>query len=157
MAKRIIPIGENPRGGGGSATIDTIAFYTGIGGVTWLTYTLALQGSLGAEAKKIALQLYAAMHGGAAPGSKKKPVLEKEPGAPPGPKPPVQPAPPDPTDPNLFPAPGNAGWLWTRNYPGWMWNPLLPEGEGEGYSWYWGGIDNWSAQTGWTPPVSAWV
>ena len=67
MAHRVFPV-SHPKGGGGSATIDTIAFYGAISGFSWLAYTLALQGSLGGEAKKIGEQIYRALHGGSMAG-----------------------------------------------------------------------------------------
>ena len=139
MATRVYE--PNPKGGGGQATIDTIFFYGAIGGGGWLAYTLALQGSLGVEAKKVALQLYKAFHGGAGPSGARDVVTTGV-----GTKTILPPLPAG----ESLPAPGNPGWFWIRRYPGWMWNPSLPEGEGDGESWYFGGIDNWTAQTGWT-------
>lgn len=160
-ATRIPGPRENPRGGGGSATIDTIAFYGAIGGGFWLAYTLALQGSLGTEAKRIALQIYAALHGGAAPAPSGTPTL---PGGVTGP-PPTAPPPSTggggsggapiggnngggPTFAPVQPEGGdNAGWYWVKENPGWM---LYRAGDwGDDANWEWGGLDNFEAQTGW--------
>lgn len=69
MAVRVFPE-TNPKGSnyGGSATIDTIAFYAFLGGGVYLADTFALQGTFGATGFKVAAQLYKAMHGGSLKG-----------------------------------------------------------------------------------------
>lgn len=149
MATRVF---TNPKGGGGSASIDAVAFYAAIAGGTYLTYTLSLQGSLGASAKQVAQQVQRAFGGGKLPnvgtgtghgaGSPTSPPAA-------GTTPPVSSAPgvsPDSTQ--WLPEKNNPGWYWDvsgRN-PGWMfhWGTDVNNDA----NWYDGGLDNLIAQYG---------
>lgn len=82
MARRVFP---NP-GRGGGIDVDTVMFYVALAGGGYVTYTLALQGSLGKEMTKVAAQLYAAFNGGKLPPARPTaPIGGKPPGVPSGP------------------------------------------------------------------------
>lgn len=164
LATRIIPVGENPRGGGGSASIDTIAFYGAIGIGGYLVYTLALQGSLGTEARKIASQLYATFNGGKLPparppsptpvGGVPTPGIVPTPGA--GPTAPVPPGSSGTPDPAMWlPELNNPEWFWdiTGNNPGWAfhWGTDINNDA----NWWCAGRDNLAAQYGYVGGVTS--
>lgn len=136
MATRIVPTDENPKGSnyGGSATVDTLAFYGAIGGVSYAAYAFALQGSFQQAGFEAAAHIYALLHGQsvvglAIPKGLHLPANLIATATPKGKntKPPTDgsttqpPATTSPPSSDWVAAPGNDGWFWDmRGAPGYM-------------------------------------
>ena len=166
MAERVF---TNPKGGG-SADINNAVFLLALAGGGYVTYSLALQGSLGGTSGptsfpfQIAAQLWSVFNGG-------KPY-HRSPATAPVTNPPSVPVGSGPgpvthapapsggggsPDPSWFkqvqPPSDNPGWYWVYDQPGYMF--LWGADVNDGANWWYGGVDWWTAQTGWNVSQAA--